>query len=1200
MDPSLLLDLFLHARYDLLKCACFNMLLIAIISLALVSFLFSAFVVLRIVIPVLPPHPLSRRVSPSEFGLPNFRSLSPADKSHIWLASLDIVALVLFAWQALSEFNGGSAGYAIASDPAAAARVWLALTLRQTCLLVVSALTLLHVRQGQSVTFGTKHWMLWSPMAVLVVTSTVIATIMAGTGVTSFFIGLAAYSTTIAVVSSVCFMCLIGTLLAIKRNLAVLNEAADPWPPAQAQSDLPRPSFTTEEIDVLKDGASWITSHAGSRRNSVSGWSFSTHATHTQVAGQGAASPGATTGSAQVQSSYWFNASATAPPVPRVPSEYYATHASPSAASLQESDPFRRHSPDNSVLDLPAGATSQRPRFGSQTSWMTSSAGSHTTVTAWSFPGTQHDNGSFLDPREPSSRAGLLAPPRPSTPALANANVLGGYGYNPSAQEGSEKTLALAQLAASPNADIDISVWRLVGWLVMIWVPMGLAFPFLFTSAVSQQSASNIAQIMLAVSLATSSPILAFNILLRSPLPIPIGLFDIRPGTPSTLVGGSSGSTLPTHFSHEYKKSDGTAVSVGKRFSNKHKRSTSTTVTVVDGRRSGDVWLTNGNAKESKSKFDRAFTMLERVPKLSVLPIEDDDEDAITPPTAIQDPSASMSMVHKHLTPSPGSAEMGRLRSDSPLSSGPFEESLAFSTRIMVAQRHGSALAQTMVIPASPPAQVTATSTAFNQKRVSHLRSRSHSSVVTAKSQALSNHSDTTSSPSPPPTCPLPPTPPNVRAARLRQLKHKKSFSSGYSLHVVEKEQNQIDELTAAVLPGLVPGLKIGANMRVTKGSYTPPSTRPVDILKEFGINGDGEFSSPEAQSTPYTVGHGNARRKQKKMSEAQRRKHMSLPSLGLGKDGIGRWSAEITTALDNNVVKTPYKEVEAARRNTIWGGETVNEVLILPTSTLARAVSTRQLGIQPDVPHGVFGNGISPIHAAIASSSGSTLHLPPKYSTRSSNFVPPSAASTATLFDLDFAVANLSKDLLEDGPLAESTPHNSVAQKGSRNAAKKASKAQPKMREPKGARRSSIVYIKSPDAENVSPTSFVDASSSQSSGGLAARLLPKAGGHLNKIRAKLQQSPKDENNGYVAANPSANGLRPLSLLQDRDTNSDRSNGSIVMPLKIGKKKSRSRFNGENAEPSQSTSMSSFGSIRGLKPLRLIRMETRQPADNMV
>ncbi|KAG5731046.1 hypothetical protein E4T56_gene2746 [Termitomyces sp. T112] len=94
--------------------------LVPAILLAFFSFLCSVFVILHIVIPILPPSPLSKRVSPAEFGLPKFRPLSAADKGHIWLASLDIVALVIFVWQEINEATGGPSDLASASDPASA------------------------------------------------------------------------------------------------------------------------------------------------------------------------------------------------------------------------------------------------------------------------------------------------------------------------------------------------------------------------------------------------------------------------------------------------------------------------------------------------------------------------------------------------------------------------------------------------------------------------------------------------------------------------------------------------------------------------------------------------------------------------------------------------------------------------------------------------------------------------------------------------------------------------------------------------------------------------------------------------------------------------------------------------------------------------------------------------------------------------
>ena len=85
------------------------------------------------------------------------------------MASLDLVALAIFVWQAVSEELDGPTNSANATSPAPVVRLWFAMTLRQICLLVVAALTLLHVRMGRSVSFGAKHWMLWSPTLLLIV-----------------------------------------------------------------------------------------------------------------------------------------------------------------------------------------------------------------------------------------------------------------------------------------------------------------------------------------------------------------------------------------------------------------------------------------------------------------------------------------------------------------------------------------------------------------------------------------------------------------------------------------------------------------------------------------------------------------------------------------------------------------------------------------------------------------------------------------------------------------------------------------------------------------------------------------------------------------------------------------------------------------------------------------------------------------------
>ena len=379
-------------------------------------------------------------------------------------------------------------------------------------------------------------------------------------------------------------------------------------------------------------------------------------------------------------------------------------------------------------------------------------------------------------------------------------------------------------------------------------------------------------EVLFALSLTLSSPLLALNLLLGSPFPIPVGLFESQSSLPvdpdRPLIHGS----LPPHkWSHEYK------------------RSTSCSVTVVEGRRSGDVWLSKGDAVDGKGKIGRAVGMLNPTPKLSVLPPEDNDDVLDMPPVPFRDDSLP---VHVNGTPqSDNSVQFGRLRNDSKGSShlfGPADDSLAFASRIMIAQRHYSALAQTMVVPGSgSPAPIgnresvgastlvgvaTGANVDKRASRSSHLRSRSVSSVNTIPDTPTKERNNV----SPPPAFPLPPTPPNVRAARLAMLAHKRSFSSGhdFSFKAVD-DINEIDAMTAGVLPLLVPGLKVGDDMKIKDGRYTPPGSfskskgkKAARKLAEFGA----DFSSPEVHSTPARTRQARARK------ESHKRNHFSLP----------------------------------------------------------------------------------------------------------------------------------------------------------------------------------------------------------------------------------------------------------------------------------------------------------------------------------
>ncbi|OSX59418.1 hypothetical protein POSPLADRAFT_1184158 [Postia placenta MAD-698-R-SB12] len=1129
--------------------------LIPALALAFVSFLSSAFVILRIIVPILPPHPLSRRVRPSEFGLPNFRSLSSADKSHVWLASFDVVALILFAWQVISESLGSSPDYSAAHDPATAVRLWLVLTLRQTCLLVIAVLTLVHVRMGRSVALGKRHWMLWAPTFLLVATSTALAAVLSATAVPSFFMGLFAYSTTLAISSSVAFVCLMATFIMIRRNLATLNEIRDPWPRAQME-ELPRPSFATEDIDALKDGSSWITSRASSRRESISAFSFSTRhsakpstgsvriaATNPAMASQPSVAP---------KSSFWFNPAtpysglgreSPVPPVPPLPSPY-RTGSSPTSAQFHDDpDPFRSEPRD-------------RP-LGSQASWLTENSSYQPTLTAWSFP-TSRPSSPPPSATTPGPQTELLPSTTAarSTPIMANAQVLGGYGYD---TEKHTNGLALA-----PAADIDVSVKRTIGWLITIWIPQAMALPYFFTVTQQAPIASSPAAILLILSVTLSSPLLALHLLLRSPLPIPSGLFDTYNDPPSAVMRAPSPQSIPSlTFSHDYKRSG--------------------SVTVVEGRRSGDVWVSNGDAIGGKTKVGRALSLLQPVPRLAVLPVENIQEAQRTPPLPIQDVPKSPLPVPA--TPqSEKSEELGhhRTRKESKASSYYSGGSEALATQIMTAQKHYSSLAMTLMLPPSPDRRVSldegAVAAAATGVEPSQADTPRHSQHLRTRSVSSITGGSTPGSPrfpmSPPPASPLPPTPPSIRELRERQarmISHSKSQSQSssllnYSFRPVEGDDvGAIDSLSAGVLPLLVPGLTVGSDMKVhefmwdTPASVSSKSSRGFrfsrlskNVPQELG-GISSEFSSPEMHSTPPVRKAVTTRQRK---TSAHKRNHFSLPSLSLGKDGIhsfSTWRNDLNRVLDNAAGQhLTVATSETTRRNTVYGGEIITSTVTLlnavkeeeesarpqspPATAKERPASTHTFGEAPPSPEDVPTNVNTARNslATLITALDQELRLP----------LPSSSASEVTLFDFDTS-----------GPLAASTPHDAPKARSSSTQVPPL----PQSSVAKSSRRSSIVYIRSD--ENAAPTGRVSP--------VVRPLIPKARAKADKPKGKI-------------------GLRSLSLLQDRNTNVG-SPATETRGLSFSKKQKQKQVAAdENAAPGTGAG----ARAKGLKPLRLIRKDT--------
>ena len=631
----------------------------------------------------------------------------------------------------------------------------------------------------------------------------------------------------------------------------------------------------------------------------------------------------------------------------------------------------------------------------------------------------------------------------------------------------------------------------------------------------------------------------------------------------------TSSPTILRPWSHEYKRSG--------------------SITVVEGRRSGDVWISNGDAVDGKNKVGRAFEMLNAKPKLSVLPLTDTAvktiDGELTPPLPLQ--SAPNSVPPTPV--SENSEELGRKKSKTSSYCSGTDETQLHTACVMVAQKHYSALAMTMVVPPSPDpegrhsapspeeAETTgvASGVAIYERSVgrSHCRTRSTSSVSTSKSRNVI---------SPPPSFPLPPTPPSVKAARA--MAHKRSYSSGISM-------TEIDALSAGILPNLVPGLKIGGDVRVTgdwrlssasqiRGSMTGKTFNDflADLPQELG-GLPGDFSSPEFHSTPATNGKKVV---QKAKKATHKRNHFSLPSLSLGKGGghdLSTWRAEVDNGLE--------AAVQEERRNTVVGEQR-------PETALDAVHEVDELSCPP-----------SPFRAqdpATARSSMATL-----INALDNEF-------KLGLFGID---EDVPLDFDASGPLAHSTPHES-------NRPKTHSPAPPvpKPKTKKVDRRSSIVYIKS-DENTVPPSDATNDNRTKTRKPLSpTKRLAEISSRAVKplaFRSKRKTTKNEDNSSTtaVAALPSNDkdvltasrgGLRPLSLLQDRDVNRSVQHelnvvaeDSITRPLDLKKKQknvtgSRALADSAIAGNVDINSIKLVNGVapnqQGLKPLRLARSDT--------
>jgi hypothetical protein len=201
----------------------------------------------------------------------------------------------------------------------------------------------------------------------------------------------------------------------------------------------------------------------------------------------------------------------------------------------------------------------------------------------------------------------------------------------------------------------------------------------------------------------------------------------------------------------------------------------------------------------------------------------------------------------------------------------------------------------------------------------------------------------------------------------------------------------------------------------------------------------------------------------------------------------------------------------------------------------------------------------MGPLHAVREESFSQVIERPASIAALLEQVPPPSASSEVTLFDPDAS-----------GPQAQSTPHESRV-------------ARPRSQSPAPllpvSRRSSIQYFP-PDAvvgagarrASIASRSGLDSENDAPAGQTRRVVRPKPS------RLQAVQEAAVATDGYAAVPSSpGGGIRPLTLLRDRDVNASPTTATRPLLLLGNKKKTTRKADAENA---------------GLKPLALTRSDT--------
>lgn len=335
-----------------------------------------------------------------------------------YFALSDLISLLPFWIQTFAKPSSASVS---------SAQFWLALTSRPTTVLIALSITFLTIRLGRPTSFGRLHFWLWLPALSVVATGTVVAGVLSQAGYDSFWGGVAAYLSITLLVSSVFLCAIASTTHYILRNLQKeqLATEIDTWFDRALEGKRRQKSISTEELRIIKDGESWLTSLSGSLRRSISAWSFSEPTPASRHAYSISLHPNSQfhsedhgdTGGNDIRrlreslrfrkhiSRHSFPISVTStgtttsqsvpfiecypPPVPPLPSPYkrQGYHSTPPEYTFSHDQPPSVHKNEEYEPSIIRTLS-----YESANSWLTSTDGTKKTMSSFSFPTTRPDS----------------------------------------------------------------------------------------------------------------------------------------------------------------------------------------------------------------------------------------------------------------------------------------------------------------------------------------------------------------------------------------------------------------------------------------------------------------------------------------------------------------------------------------------------------------------------------------------------------------------------------------------------------------------------------------------------------------------------------------------------------------------------------------------------------------------------------------